>query len=311
MALLLAGAGVMRVVPFQTGTSGATNLGPPMNIQSTAGYFPLSGFRRISMNLRRGGKPELLFIGAQGQFFNQINIERWPVVKALDQFGTLSAARPVDGQCQKVRSRSPETAGMPICGYSTFDLTRARYSSRYISFISRDLAQVGRYGNLQRLQSLPPAEQALFDRYVRVRGHPLCYRGQKAGKPYLTPCKSEEDFMLATAGYGAGLRVLPAVAVGGYLQTVSQMMISGDFEVPIPSPTAIPPHVSLRWSKSLSFSQVQSALIHGKDPPSTNLVENVNAETNVITALICHADGKKPASVCGRPTIKAILRHVR
>jgi hypothetical protein len=33
------------------------------------------------------------------------------------------------------------------------------------------------------------------------------------------------------------------------------------------------------------------------DPKGSAVVEHVNAEANVITALICHADGKRPSSV--------------
>jgi hypothetical protein len=64
--------------------------------------------------------------------------------------------------------------------------------------------------------------------------------------------------------------------------------------------------------QSMTFAQVQSALISGKEPWSNStLVADVNAEANAITALICHADGKKPASVCSRPAIKVILKHVK
>jgi hypothetical protein len=40
-------------------------------------------------------------------------------------------------------------------------------------------------------------------------------------------------------------------------------------------------------------------------------VEDVNAEANIITAFVCHADGHKPVSVCSRPVVKRILKYVK
>jgi hypothetical protein len=47
---------------------GVTDLGKPVSVLSTNPYFPLSGFRRIPTLLRQQGKPELLFLGAIGQY---------------------------------------------------------------------------------------------------------------------------------------------------------------------------------------------------------------------------------------------------
>jgi hypothetical protein len=57
---------------------------------------------------------------------------------------------------------------------------------------------------------------------------------------------------------------------------------------------------------------VQGSLATGKPANGIeqSLIPNINAEANVMTALICHADGSKPKSVCGRPVIKSLLRHV-
>jgi hypothetical protein len=56
----------------------------------------------------------------------------------------------------------------------------------------------------------------------------------------------------------------------------------------------------------------QEAMIANKDLtlPPNHLVENVNAEADIMTTIICHADGMKPAKVCGRAVIKTILKHV-
>ncbi|HEX6510516.1 MAG TPA: hypothetical protein VF221_23040 [Chloroflexota bacterium] len=70
-----------------------------------------------------------------------------------------------------------------------------------------------------------------------------------------------------------------------------------------------PPPQSLN---GLSFSRVHEVLVQGQNPRNApTLVEHVNAEANIIMALICHADGNKPANACNRPVIKAILKHVK
>jgi hypothetical protein len=62
-----------------------------------------------------------------------------------------------------------------------------------------------------------------------------------------------------------------------------------------------------------TFAEAQQSLASGLPaghlPPS--LIRDVNIETNIITALICHADHGQPAKVCTRPVIKRLLRHVR
>jgi hypothetical protein len=61
----------------------------------------------------------------------------------------------------------------------------------------------------------------------------------------------------------------------------------------------------------MPFDTVRQALATGKDPQGSLLVEHVNAEANVLTALICHADGKRPGSVCNRSVIKRVLKYVK
>jgi hypothetical protein len=77
---------------------------------------------------------------------------------------------------------------------------------------------------------------------------------------------------------------------------------------PLPKPTGI---VSGARS-GLPFEAVRSALAANRDPVTgTAGAISLNAETNIITALICHADGGRPGSVCRRGAIKQILKHVR
>lgn len=107
----------------------------------------------------------------------------------------------------------------------------------------------------------------------------------------------------------ANAHVLPLIAVGGYIQTVSQIVLNGDFESSTPIQPGNP--ASGATYQPLSFDAIYDALARGQNPPQTSLVQDVNAEANIITALICHADGKQPASVCGRPTVKEIVGYIK
>jgi hypothetical protein len=67
-----------------------------------------------------------------------------------------------------------------------------------------------------------------------------------------------------------------------------------------------------RAACAASTTAVQRALATGSEPSTlSHLVEDVTAEANVISALVCHADGMNPKSVCGRPMITDILKHVK
>jgi hypothetical protein len=111
----------------------------------------------------------------------------------------------------------------------------------------------------------------------------------------------------AADGEGA----LPLVAIGGYVQAGTLLVVVGDFGKPLPVPTASQGITSSPIT-GLTFQQAQSALASGKDPsPYMTTVLDVNAEANIITALICHADGRQPSSVCNRSAVKLILKHFK
>jgi len=271
-AMLLGSVGLPLIVSVSVAASSPTDLGPPMDIQSTAAYFPLSGFHRIPTTLKQHGKPEILFISAESDGASAA--ERWPLVKALDQFGSLSAVRE--------STTNPLYLGSAMAAYPTFDLSHAIYRSTYVVFVHKDLLTV----EDRPYQSLDPIEQSLYARYAR------------ALKPFGKNDRNHVGGTLANAN-GKDTRRLPLIAVGGYLQTVSQVITEGDL-------------LDQTGARGLPFDTVHSALVTGKAPfPGTNLVSDVNAEANIITALICHADGRWPAKVCGRPVIKTILKSVR
>jgi hypothetical protein len=280
VALLLAGGAALA-------TSNILNLGKPTNTLSTATYFPLSGFHRIPITLHTHDKPELLFIGTQVDAPSAV--ERWPVVKALEQFGTLANVRP-----DMSTFGGP---GMPQA--ATFDLSHARYQSRYLAFAHVDL--LGHNPARRPFQPLSGEARTLYTRYAREPKPLRDVSGRAVADP---------DHILATLANQnqPTSHRLPLVSVGGYLQTVSQVVVPGDFM----SATLVNPATPTGYVRNtpLSFATVQNALIHQRDPAGTHLVEDVNAEANIVTALICHSDGNRPSAVCGRSTIKLILRHV-
>lgn len=306
--ILLLGTLLLLAPGVAVAGSNILNLGKPVDIQSTNAYFPLSGFHRINTKLRLHGKPELLFMGAQGPS-DKISVERWPLVKALEQFGTLSGVKAVERGC--VTGRGGTMNGQMQCSSPTFDLSHARFAGKYISFVSKDLVRSVNY-NAQRFQALSSTETALYNKYVRFRGRPQCFKLPSSGHVVVYPCYKFEDYVNAAINNTSDLRTFPLITIGGYLQTLSQDLSSADLSRSIaltPLPGAIS---SSGFNQALPFEMVRQALSTDRDPPGVNtLVEHVNAETNIMTALICHADGRKPTSVCDRPVIRAILTHVR
>lgn len=298
-------------------TGSIAYLGPPVPVVSTASERPLGGFHRVSPYARRGGKPELIFLAAQAGS-GPINIERWPLVKALAQFGRLTGINAVDKHCRPVTGGA--AAGLESCTIPTYDLSQARYSSPYLAFDSKDLIRT--VGSKDRaFQPMSPIEKVLFDRYVRSHTKPLCLKLDKSGNiirvgsQFVTyTCTSFADYVrVAIYNNNQTSRALPLIAVGDYLQTVSQIMITGDFSESIyltPTPgSGFPP---LYGDRATSFDADRKAMLTGQAPfPLSGLVRNVNSEANIITALICHATKGQPKSVCTWPTIKQILKSVR
>jgi hypothetical protein len=265
-ALVLALALLVSGVSLALAAGGGLNLGKPANTVSPNAYFPLSGFHRIHQTLKARLRTEVLVIGestiASGP-------EVWPVVKALEQFGTLTGLKPVDRPAFTLKAGDKTYAAQSA---STVDWVGSRYSSRYVAFVHRDLR---RYDS-----------------------------SQQTFVPFQTLAAVERDLYRKDAQQSPnGQASLPLIAIGDYLQVASQIITDGDFRAP-PGANNLP-------GPFLSFSTVQSALASGQDPPDSKLIEDVNAEANIITALICHADGSQPSKVCGRAVIKKLLKHVK
>ncbi|MDQ2743832.1 MAG: DUF929 family protein [Chloroflexota bacterium] len=248
LSLVLGLVFLVSAVPAGAADS-TSNLGP--STSATPQYTPLGGFRRAGGVLRQHGRAELLFVGTQFDSFSAA--ARWPIVKALDQFGTWSHLAP--SSANSLIHTVASVGDVP-----TFDFVHATYRSRYLTFVHKDTAD----RNGRTLQHLTARENAMYRRYV--------------GKPAYG---SAEFTMLAVGGY--------VMADSGYPP--------GDLQ-------------DLQ-GHALTFEAVQKGLQAGYQSHYVAYVYEIDAETNVLTALICHADGKRPRSVCGQLVIEGILKHVK
>jgi hypothetical protein len=102
---------------------------------------------------------------------------------------------------------------------------------------------------------------------------------------------------------GGSPRQFPLLAVGNYLSTGDNVAIWGNLGT---QSNAVVPFSTIQESLKLG----KAISVNAVGPPAS-LTTDYNAEANVITAFICHADGLKPAKVCGRAVTKKILRHIK
>lgn len=109
--------------------------------------------------LTSGGKPELLYVGAN--FCPFCAAERWPMIIALSRFGTFFGLS---------TTRSSSTDEYP--GTPTFTFYGSSYRSRYLSFLPVEETTNYRQGNSAArdvpyvtLQTPTAAEQALISTY--------------------------------------------------------------------------------------------------------------------------------------------------
>ncbi len=275
----VAGVAIACVIALAVTQSLATmnpaNLGPPTD--AAPPYLPLDSFQRVGAPLYQGGKVELLFISSQSDAYAAA--ERWPIVKALGQFGTFSGLRP---------AFSDLTRSCP--GVPTYDFTHAAYRSRYITFIHRDLQgwdQKNRLNPNPPLQKLNAGELALFRRYGGIGLSPAAVVPNPAYRlrHMYPPMELLAGYVLNDAYPAYGSMVPgPGGCVGVYTEPASEP----------------------------AFERIQSALLAGyRNHSDRPYVFEIDVEANVITALICHADKGRPASVCHRRVITEIVKHIK
>lgn len=126
--------------------------------------LPLQGI--TDTPLTSGGKPEMLYIGAE--YCPYCAAMRWPMVVALSRFGTFGPLKGVHSSSTDVY---PNTA--------TLTFYRQKYTSQYLSFVPVEHQDVKN----KALQPLTKAEQALWVKYDTTngqQGYPFIDFGNKA-----------------------------------------------------------------------------------------------------------------------------------
>ena len=145
--------GVPNSVLNEVGTGGLSasdsGTGNPDNALATVGGSPLTA----------GGKPEVLYIGANYCPF--CAAQRWAMIIALSRFGTFSGLTATHSSTSDIY---PDTA--------TFTFYGSSYASKYVSFRAVEETENYRQGNSNSpsvpyvtLQTPTAAEQALAARY--------------------------------------------------------------------------------------------------------------------------------------------------
>jgi hypothetical protein len=99
--------------------------------------------------LTSGGKPEILYVGAE--YCPYCATERWPLAVALSRFGTFTGLRGIHSSATDVYPSQP-----------TLTFAHASYTSRYLTFTSVETTTEDPHTLLQRPTA---AEQALLNRY--------------------------------------------------------------------------------------------------------------------------------------------------
>ncbi len=169
LVLVKAGSGPGTAAASSEGPTGAALHGlvsdvtsVPASVLEAVGKGSLAGdgLTRVSgPALTSGGKPELLYVGAN--FCPFCAAERWPVIVALSRFGTFSGLSTTHSSTTDVYPGTP-----------TFTFYGSSYQSKYVSFVPVEETTNYRQGNSASpnvpyvpLQSPTATEQALLARY--------------------------------------------------------------------------------------------------------------------------------------------------
>jgi len=119
--------------------------------------------------LTSGGKPEMLYIGAE--WCPYCAAERWAMAVALSRFGTFSPLRGIHSSSTDVY---PNTA--------TLTFYQTKYTSNYLVFTPVENEDI----NHALLQKPTPAQQAVWNKYDSTNGYPFINFGNRyiAGTTY-------------------------------------------------------------------------------------------------------------------------------
>jgi hypothetical protein len=289
----VAAASVLLAAGMAFATTSILNLGRQTNSTPVPPSLPLGGFRPIGPFLRQHGKPEILYMGTVVD--GQSAAERWAVVKALSQFGTFSGVTATQTRtCILTQSGSKQThtchpagdfQGYPT-GVPTYDLEHSTFASRYVALVDKEAID----SNLVVAQNFTPVETGLFNRFVKNES------GLTTGTTSWTDIvwnTALDRYTVRTYGNS-----FPLVSIGGYLQTSYGALLEGDL---MTASGYLPSFKTIQTSLRVGHPVNDPIAKLGKTNPT--LIPDVNAESNVITTLVCHADGRMPNKVCNRSVI--------
>jgi hypothetical protein len=169
---LIIGLGLSKSTPKQS----AATTGPlPASVQAKlnvpvsvltavgAGSALSSAIRPVTgPPLTSGGKPEMLYIGAE--WCPYCGAERWAMAVALSRFGTFSPLKGIHSSSSDVY---PNTA--------TLTFYKSTYTSKYLVFTPVEAEDVNR----NPLQQPTPAQQALWTKYAPGNTFPFIDIGDR------------------------------------------------------------------------------------------------------------------------------------
>jgi hypothetical protein len=201
---------------------------------------------------------------------------RWPIVKALDQFGTWTELAP--GAALGVEyppwtgangQRLPGCPAMP-----TYDLTISHYSSKYVSLTHRPL-QATKNGPHARLSA---GDQAILKKILHMPTYTMAGNPSRSG----------------LSGLFNTVFDLPALAIGRYGVHGSGMTIL----------------CSQKSDKAAAFDEIRQRVLQPAEGDS-GMAYNMNVFINTLIAGICKQDGGRPAKTCGFQPVKYILTRLK
>lgn len=199
-------------------------------------------------------------------------LDRWPIVKSLAQFGSWTGL----GKGTTTEPLPPNRSNPGfLAGSARPNPGVPTFELSHATYRSSYVVLV--HPVLQThshtpIKRLPGREEALFQRVLRL------------------PQLQERDYPM------------PAVVAGGY-------GMHGAIDDPS---YALYNESAPGSSEFYTFDMIQRAMQAGDSGTGLGfLVREFNSYANVLTALICHADGQKPGSVCQHAAIRTILKQVK
>lgn len=141
---------------------------PASTLDSVGAGTVTGGLTAVSGTpLTAGGKPEVLYIGAE--YCPYCAAQRWPMVVALSRFGTFSGLSTVHSASRDVYPNTP-----------TFTFHGSHYTSKYISFAPvEETTNVPSGSSYTPLDKPTAAQQALATKYDKQGSIPFIDFGNK------------------------------------------------------------------------------------------------------------------------------------